>query len=164
MRTLLVLRHAKSDWDAGAVDHQRPLNERGVRSARLVGEHLAAIGGVPDLALTSSATRARSTLELAAEAGAWGTDVTVTDDLYDTDVAGTLDVIAEAPHVARLLVVGHEPTWSRLVRHLTGADVVVKTATLIELTTSAPSWAALTEHSCAIASITQSRHLIARDA
>lgn len=65
MKTLLVLRHAKSSWDDPSLDdHDRPLNPRGARAGTLIGRHLAAHGPEPDLVLCSTARRARDTLAL----------------------------------------------------------------------------------------------------
>jgi phosphohistidine phosphatase len=146
-RRLIVFRHAKSDWEADhATDHDRPLNRRGERSARLMGVVLAGTGEVPELAITSSARRARTTLELAIEAGRWDTEVRVDDALYDTSVDQALRVIAGAPaDVGRLMVVGHEPAWSSLVHRLTGGSVAVKTATVVGIDLPAPGWEGLAE-------------------
>ena len=76
MRSLYVLRHAKSDWDASyGVDFDRPLSERGVRAADLIGRFLASIDEAPDHVIASTAERARRTVELAVEAGDWTSPV-----------------------------------------------------------------------------------------
>jgi phosphohistidine phosphatase len=64
MKTLYLLRHAKSDWgDPGLDDHDRPLAARGARAAAVVGVHFAQQGYRPSLVLCSSARRTRQTLE-----------------------------------------------------------------------------------------------------
>lgn len=83
MRTLLVMRHAKSDWNADyGRDHDRPLNQRGVRSARYMGQLLSEEGKVPDLVITSTAVRARSTAQLANDAGDWDAEIVLDSNLY----------------------------------------------------------------------------------
>src|ERR1700742_3308322 len=62
-RTLLLLRHAKSDYPAGVADHDRPLAPRGVREAALAGDWLRAHTPAVDAVLFSTATRTRQTLE-----------------------------------------------------------------------------------------------------
>jgi phosphohistidine phosphatase len=142
MRRLILFRHGKSDWGASfSHDHERPLSQRGVAAARTMGLVLANAGLVPDHAYTSSAVRARTTLELAAEAGKWGTTVEVTDDLYGTSPSGALEVAARAPDEAEsVMLVGHEPTWSALAYHLTGGAVTVKTATVIGIDLYVDRW------------------------
>jgi phosphohistidine phosphatase len=158
-RRLIVLRHAKSDWDADhATDHDRPLNRRGERSARLMGVVLARAGEAPELAVTSPARRARTTLELAIEAGGWDTEVWVDDGLYDTSVDRALQVIAGVPaEVGRLMVVGHEPAWSSLVYRLTGGAVAVKTATAVGVDLAASGWEAVAEEDGVIAYVLSPR-------
>lgn len=134
MPELLLLRHGKSDWDAPGgrdADAERPLNARGRRAAAAMGAFLTATGNTPDAAVTSPAVRARTTLELAAGAGGWGCPVRVVDDLYGGGPEAVLAVVrAEPAATGRLLVVGHEPTWSTTVELLTGAAVRFPTATL----------------------------------
>ena len=116
MKTLLLMRHAKSDWDADyGDDHDRPLNERGTRSARLMGRVLADEGLEPAHVISSTALRARTTAELANEAGEWGARLSLERALYDEGPKGVLATVASTPDVARLMLVGHQPTWSMLV-------------------------------------------------
>ena len=86
MKTILLLRHGKSDWDADFTDdHERPLAERGEKGARKMGRFLTTSRSVPDRAITSSATRTRQTLATAAEAGGWTGPARVTDAPYGAD-------------------------------------------------------------------------------
>lgn len=140
MRRLLVMRHGKSDWSVGAADHERPLNERGRGAADAMGRLLADMGEAPDHVITSSAVRARTTAERAAASGNWNAEVEVTRDLYMTDPFGALEAVVGAPAVERLMVVGHEPTWSGLVAHLTGARAAIKTATVAVIDVHVADW------------------------
>ena len=132
MKQLLVMRHAKSDWNAGGTsDHERPLSRRGVASAKVMGTTLARLGLEPELVLTSTAVRAHTTATLAADAGHWSAPIVTDHRLYDSYVDGVLAVIAETPeHVERLMVVGHQPTWGALVERLTGAAAAMRTASV----------------------------------
>ncbi|MFI1928214.1 SixA phosphatase family protein [Streptomyces sp. NPDC020377] len=98
-RRLVVLRHAKSAWPEGVPDHERPLAPRGRRDAPAAGRALAEAGCVPDLALCSTAARARGTWELAA--AEWDTPPPVRLDprLYGADVRELLEVVHETPAV-----------------------------------------------------------------
>jgi phosphohistidine phosphatase len=132
VKQLLVMRHAKSDWHAGGTsDHERPLNRRGVASAKAMGAALTRIGLEPELVVTSTAVRAHTTATLAADAGGWSSPIVTDHRLYDSYVDGVLAVISETPeHVARLMVVGHQPTWGALVERLTGAAAAMRTASV----------------------------------
>lgn len=126
MKTVLLLRHGKSDWEAERDDdHDRPLSPRGVRAARLMGRYLADVGAVPDRVLTSSALRAMETVRLAAEAGEWDRPIDVTPELYEASSREAVHLLRRADDsLERLLLVGHEPTWSTLVAQLTGGSHV----------------------------------------
>ncbi|MBS9535354.1 histidine phosphatase family protein [Mycobacterium sp. M1] len=116
-RTLLLLRHAKSDYPAGSPDHERPLANRGIREAKLAGDWLRANAPGIDLVLCSTATRTRQTLQRTGITA----PVDYRDGLYDA-VPGA--VIAEingvTDDVHTLLVVGHEPAMSRVALGLAG--------------------------------------------
>lgn len=105
MLTLILMRHAKSSWGSPALaDHDRPLNDRGRRSARAMGRWLRSKGYLPDAVLSSSSRRTVETfegLEL-------DVPVTFTADLYHAGPAAMLRVLhgAEAPV---LLMLGHNP-------------------------------------------------------
>lgn len=144
LRQLLVMRHAKSDWDAGyAGDHERPLNDRGVRSARLMGRLLAGHGQTPALVVSSTAVRARSTAELAVEAGSWASPIQLERGLYEWGPEGVIERAARAPDVERLMLVGHQPTWSLVVEHLTGERTDLKTASVAVIDFDVGSWSEL---------------------
>ena len=103
MKTIILLRHGKSDWEADYDDdHERPLAERGRSAAALMGTLLARVNQVPQRVLCSSAVRARETVRLAVEAGGWSCSVTEDDA------------------VVSLLLAGHEPAWSGLAAELIG--------------------------------------------
>ena len=142
MKTLILLRHAKSDWGSGFErDHERPLNARGRRSAHSVGCFLAAAQEVPDAVVTSSAVRARTTVELAAEAGGWHCPVEVASVLYEATGEAVLEVIRRRPDAqSSVLLAGHEPTWSKLVEQFTGARAKIVTATLVRIDFAVAHW------------------------
>lgn len=120
-RRLVVLRHAKSARPEGVADHERPLAPRGRADAPAAGRALAEAGCLPDLALCSTAARARRTWELAA--AQWDTLPPVRHDprLYAAGVPELLAVVREAPAEAgTLLLIGHNPGLEDLVLTLAG--------------------------------------------
>ena len=123
MLEMMLLRHAKSDWDADySHDRERPLNKRGRRSAAAVGDFVSQSDIVPDLALLSPAVRARSTFELAAQAGDWTTSHRIEPSMYSGGSIDVLRVVQAVDQPLRVMVVGHEPTMSTTVRQLVGGD------------------------------------------
>ena len=151
MKTLLVMRHAKSDWGAASdSDHDRVLARRGIKAARKIGRFLTDSGITPDLILSSTAVRALTTAELAAEAGGWGCEIVTSGDLYASDPERVIDVIRETANgVERLLITGHEPTWSSLVTWLIGGGRVrMPTAAVACLDLPRGDWIDLAPATC----------------
>jgi phosphohistidine phosphatase len=133
VKELLLLRHGKSDWNADyGKDRERPLAPRGKAAAKLIGRFLKKTNSVPDLVVTSSALRACSTAQLAAEAGGWSSRLVVTDNLYASSSGTVLKLISrQAKGVERLMLVGHNPTWEDTIRLLIGGGMIrVPTATI----------------------------------
>jgi phosphohistidine phosphatase len=151
MKTLLVMRHAKSDWGAAiGDDHERPLARRGVKAARRMGRFIADEGVAPDLVISSTAVRARITAELAAEAGDWGCPIITTEAFYASDAESVLERVGETEAgVERLLIAGHEPTSSALVTWLIGGGRVrLPTAAVACLDLPHGGWADLAPGTC----------------
>ena len=118
-RTLLLLRHAKSDYPDGVADHERPLAPRGIREAGLAGDWIRANVPAVDAVLCSTATRTRETL---ARTGI-DADVRYDDELYDTRPSAVVNLInGIGDDVETLLVIGHEPTMSSLAFALAGPE------------------------------------------
>lgn len=110
MKTLILMRHAKSDWSKpGEPDRDRPLNARGRRAAVLMGAWLADEGHLPDAALVSSAARTRETWSRMAPQFSPAPEPRFRDDLYLCDPETMLDAIRTAPECGCLLVLGHNP-------------------------------------------------------
>jgi phosphohistidine phosphatase len=104
-------------------------------SARAIGVALARSHQVPDLVVTSSALRAQSTAFLAADTAGWGCEIRITDELYGTSAGSVLSIVKDtSPEVDRLMLVGHDPTWSTTAGVLIGGGRVrARTATAIAI-------------------------------
>ncbi len=143
MRRLLLLRHAKSDWDARLdTDSERPLNKRGVEAAKLMGRALQSLDAIPDIVLSSSAVRARETARLAARAGSWKCPIDIIDDLYDASIEDVVEVVRalKSAHDSALLI-GHEPTFSGLAAFLVGGGgLKLPTAALARIDLDIDRW------------------------
>lgn len=122
MRGLLLLRHAKSDWNADyGDDRSRPLKGRGRKAANTIGRFLATADQIPDAAITSPALRAADTLRLAMTAGDWSCPVRTAAGLYGAGMSGLIaEIRAESMDTELLLAVGHEPVWSDAIATLIG--------------------------------------------
>lgn len=121
MRRLMLLRHAKSDWPDGADDHERGLAARGRRVSPLMGRYMADNGLVPDLAIVSTALRARETWDLVRTAFLGEIDQRLEPRIYEASAGEILDVVRETgSEVETLLLVGHNPGLQNLALDLIG--------------------------------------------
>jgi phosphohistidine phosphatase len=147
MKTLLVLRHAKSSWrEAELADHDRPLNKRGKRDAPRMGELMRAEGLLPDLILTSSARRALTTAELVAEASGYDGEIQVSRDLYAAGPEEFIDALCALPdELETVMVVGHNPGLEELVEALTEESSAMPTAALAQVELKIERWVDLQE-------------------
>ncbi|ALX65798.1 SixA phosphatase family protein [Microbacterium sp. XT11] len=147
MKTLLLARHAKSDWSlSGVGDHERPLNRRGRRDAPVMATRLVDDGLALDHLVSSSATRARSTAE--AYAAAFRLSVVEEPLLYAASARSILAIAAALPDESEVaMLVGHNPGMSDAVLELTGSSVGMPTCAVAECAVDIGSWAELIEGS-----------------
>ena len=145
MKTLLIMRHAKSSWNyPERSDYDRPLNARGKRDAPRMGKHLRQEGLIPDRILTSSAKRARKTASKVAKACGYTGRVKKLDALYDTVPGVYFEVLQALPDTyQRVMVCGHNPTMEQLVNHLTEDIKRMPTAALAHIELPIQHWNAL---------------------
>lgn len=120
MRRLILFRHAKSDWsDDARDDHDRPLATRGRRAAGPMGAWLAGRGFWPDLVMSSTAERAKSTWQLARAAFTPSPKVKYDRTIYLAAPDVLLETVRTAPaDVQTLMIVGHNPGLEQFVELL----------------------------------------------
>jgi phosphohistidine phosphatase len=122
MKTLTLLRHAKSSWtDASLQDRERPLNRRGQRDAPVMAERIKQAGIRPSLILSSPAVRAWTTARsIAHEIGYPMEFLQQEDRLYHASISSILKVIAEQDEgFNHLMIVGHNPGLTDFANYLT---------------------------------------------
>ena len=142
MKTLLILRHAKSSWKKpGLADHDRPLNKRGKRDAPRMGQLLEEQGLVPDLIITSPARRARLTAEIAAENSGYQGEIRLEPSFYMGDREAYLDALRQlADEIHTVMVVGHNPGLEELLEELVMEPERLPTAALARVDLPVQSW------------------------
>jgi len=124
MKTLFLLRHAKSSWDDPSVpDHDRPLNDRGRRAAAVMAEQIKLRGVRPEVVLCSTARRAVETLESLGEMFAESADIHIERGLYLAGVGDLTDRVNElSARVRSIMLIGHNPGMHAFGRALAGDD------------------------------------------
>ena len=142
MRTLMLMRHAKSDWSSPSLpDHDRTLNARGRAAAPLMAQHLTEQGAKVDVLLASSAVRVQQTLTLlqqqwCAEAVVW-----TVPELYlasPQEIARHIEGLHD--DWPRAMVIGHNPGLSSLASQLAGEFLEMPTAAVAVFTAEQDSW------------------------
>ncbi|MGC9359575.1 MAG: SixA phosphatase family protein [Anaerolineae bacterium] len=141
-RTLLLMRHAKSSWKQSDLpDHERPLKRRGKKDAYAVAEAMRKLHLVPDLIVTSTALRARTTAERVVRA--YGGDIRIVKDerLYDAMPSAYLQVMKDLPSEAQTaLIIGHNPAISDFCTLITDRQVNLRTADIVQIELPIADW------------------------
>lgn len=170
MKTLLLLRHAKSSWDDPSLgDFDRPLTARGQNAAQRMGQIMNQRGLAPDLVVCSPARRARETCERAVEA-LGPIEVRIEDRLYMADPQTLLEIARALPDSAdRALLIGHNPGFERFARRLAGSAagdslqrLIVKfpTAALAVIQLERHHWRDLAPHEARLAEFLTPRGVV----
>jgi len=145
MKTLLIMRHAKSSWkDSALTDHDRPLNKRGKDDAPRMAKLLRKKNLAPELILSSSAKRARKTADAVSEMTNRTGGSGVTRALYLAEPRTYLRLLNDLPaSYDCVLVVGHNPGVEELLVMLCGQDTVMPTAAVAQVSLSIDDWSDL---------------------
>ncbi len=141
-RTLLLMRHAKSSWKQGDLpDHDRPLKRRGERDARAVGRALQKLHLIPDLILTSTATRAQRTARRVAKELKPRPPILEERRLYTGAPGDYLRAIQQlSPDIRVVLLVGHNPAISEFGTLIADRHVYLTTADVAEISLPVDKW------------------------
>ena len=141
------MRHAKSSWgEPSLADFERPLNERGLKAAPLVGRFMRRQRLRPDLILCSPAERARQTARLVAEAAGLNAPLRYDERIYEATPARLAEVISQVEDAAdELLLVGHNPGLEGLLELLAGESRHMPTAALARVVLDLEKWSKLRE-------------------
>ena len=143
MIRLALVRHAKSNWgDASLDDHDRPLNERGLRDAPRMAARFAETGFRPAVVLSSTALRARTTAQFFADATQCG--VELQERLYGASASVIRDAAVESL-ASWVMVVAHDPGMSALAERLSGGGIAhMPTCAVATFTWDTDDWGVAT--------------------
>ena len=142
MKTLILMRHAKSGWkDQSLKDKDRPLSKRGMKDAVQIGTVLYKNELIPQLVLSSSVKRARQTAELVLETCQYLGEVIFLDKLLLAEADIILDALRLLPNeLERVLVIGHNPGMESVLQILTGQIVALPAAAAANISLVTDSW------------------------
>lgn len=142
MKTLFLLRHAKSSWDDSTLtDFQRPLNKRGLEAAPLMGEAIRRHQFKIDLIVSSPAKRAVQTALLVKEAAKITGEIQFEAKIYEADMQTLRQIAANInDEIKFVLLVGHNPGFEHFLAFLTGASHAMPTAALAVIDLRIDEW------------------------
>lgn len=148
MKTLLLLRHAKSSWDdPGLLDFDRPLAPRGKRDAPRIGKELKNRKPLPDLIIASPAVRAKETIEAVIEAAHLDLSPKFDESIYGASSDQLLALVRLIPDkISCVLLVGHNPGFEELVEQLTGAYERMPSAAVACIEFQVNHWQEVQDH------------------
>jgi len=151
MKTLLLMRHAKSSWgNPGLSDHDRPLNKRGERACRLMGSFLSEQNHIPDKIICSTAVRAKKTVEGLIETLPFANDIDYTRELYLADVDILLEQLQSlTDNIETAMLVGHNPGMDEFLDVICDEQNHMPTAAIAEIEFDIPNWHKLRANSSA---------------
>src|SRR5262245_415709 len=143
MRTLYLLRHAKSSWkDTNLADFDRPLSGRGRKATETVGAFLKDKEIDLDLVVSSPAVRARQTIELVLRAAKIKPELRFDERIYEATPSRLLEVVTQLENEQKaVLLVGHNPGMQELLLLLTGQSEEYPTAALTKISFKNLKWA-----------------------
>ena len=146
MKTLYLLRHAKSSWDdPGLKDFDRPLNQRGLKAAPRIGAHMLKKEIRPDVVLSSPALRAKQTTHMVCEAAGLSSLINFDERIYEAGVQRLFEIVTGFEDgLTAALMVGHNPGFEELLSALTGESQRMPTAALACIELKIKKWSDLT--------------------
>ncbi|HEY0763370.1 MAG TPA: histidine phosphatase family protein [Pyrinomonadaceae bacterium] len=147
MKTLFLLRHAKSSWkDDTLADFERPLNRRGKHAAETIGHYFKTSAIVPELILCSPAERTRQTVELLLKHARWSTEVRYDQRIYEASAQRLVEVVSQIDNDRKVaMLVGHNPGLEDLLLLFTGNTEVMPTGAIAKLMLKTTKWATALE-------------------
>ena len=121
MKSVILFRHGKSDWNASySTDHDRPLNSRGIKAAKKMGQYLLVKDQIPDLIISSTAVRAKTTAQLAIKSANWQSKFILERGIYGGSPKYLLELVrSQNNQYTSLCLVGHEPNFSSFISKAT---------------------------------------------
>ena len=157
MKTLYLLRHAKSSHDIANLDDLlRPLNVRGYNDAKIVAAHLKTLKPIPDLIISSHAVRTYTTSIIFAEYLKIKSDkIKIENSLYFTGKNQIIKFIkALDDHYNNIMLVGHNPDFEKLVQYFTSnKTVLMPTTCLAVLNFDVKKWIDVKHSNCKLVTL-----------
>lgn len=164
MKTLLIMRHAKSNWEnSEQSDFERPLNEFGLKAAPFMGNIIFHNNLQPDLIISSPAKRAKQTAVLVKAVAEINAEIDYADELYGAKLSDFIEITSSIENkFDSVLLIGHNPELEAFVEKLTGEFHQISTASIAVIKLNIESWKQISENCGSLELIVRPRELMER--
>jgi phosphohistidine phosphatase len=154
MKTIFLIRHAKSDWgNIGLRDFDRPLSVRGLRDAPQMSAFLASRGVEPDILISSPANRAQTTAGYFADAfGIPKNHIDLRREIYEAEVEDIQQLVQDLDdHLNTICLFGHNPTFTHFANLFT-TDYIdnISTCGIVQIEANVKDWADFNEQNAKV--------------
>ena len=147
MKSVILFRHAEAAWlaDTGR-DHDRVLSSNGIETAKKMGQYLSKEKNIPELVISSTAIRAKTTAEIAIKSGRWKSGFQLEGGIYGGDPQYLLNLVqTQQEKIASICFVGHEPNLSNfLVCATENSYKIFPTASMTKIDFNVDNWKNIT--------------------
>lgn len=159
VKTILLMRHGKSDWEEDVSDFERTLTARGRNDSPLMGKFLLKCGKIPLLIISSPAKRAKETAELLAKSCRYKRKIEYNDSLYENSPGEIIKVLQKIDDkIDTAMIVGHNPSIEEATKKLCFREmksiengIKFPTSAIVCLEVEIESWSELYPGNCSIA-------------
>lgn len=150
MKKLFLIRHAKSSWDDPTIsDHERPLNERGIRNANFMSNLLKEKNIIPDLIISSTAKRAHQTANIFSENLNYTKKIKFDSRIYEATTQNLLEVISEIENKYNyVFLFGHNPGLTNFANFISTQSIFnLPTCAIVGFDLPIERWKNISRHS-----------------
>ena len=143
MKSIILFRHGQAGWENNIFgkDYDKPLTPIGIKDAEKMGEYLSKINNTPDLIISSTANRAKTTMELAYKAGDWKSIINFETKIYGGNPNYLFELINKQNNKYKsVCLVGHEPNFSDFISLTTGEYKIFNTASMAKIDFETNQW------------------------
>jgi len=143
MKSVLLFRHGQAGWENNIFgkDYDKPLTPNGIKDAEKMGVYLSKINNIPDLIISSSANRAKTTMELAYKGGGWKSKINFETKIYGGNPNFLLELINKQNNkYDSICLFGHEPNFSHFISLATEEYQILNTASVAKINFKTNQW------------------------
>ena len=143
IKTIILFRHGESDWNFDFdKDHERSLTKKGIKATEKMGAYLLKINQIPDIVVSSTALRAKTTAEVAIKKGQWNCPLLLESGIYGGNPQFLFNLVKLQDNIFNsICLVGHEPNFSRFISLATDGEYIsFPTSSMAKIDFNVKNW------------------------